>query len=55
MAKFYVVICMELGWDCICGVFDHETITLEELQETFGKDCIIFEKDIEFGVEGYLV
>lgn len=31
----YVVTSTELGWDCVVGVFDEDSVDLEELEETF--------------------
>ncbi len=41
----YVVTSTELGWDCVVGVFDENSVDLEELEETFpesGKYVITF-------------
>ena len=49
----YVVTSTELGWDCVVGVFDEDSVDLEELEETFpesGKYVITFsmvEKTLE--------
>ena len=42
----YVVTGLELGWDCVCGVF--ENVSLEELQKCFPEGhYVISEKNIE--------
>lgn len=34
----YVVTSTELGWDCVVGVFDEDSVDLEELENTFPED-----------------
>lgn len=41
----YVVTSTQLGWDCVVGVFDEDSVDREELEETFpesGKYVITF-------------
>lgn len=35
IAGVYVVTSTELGWDCVVGVFDEDSVDLEELENTF--------------------
>ena len=51
----YVVTSTELGWDCVVGVFDENSVDLEELEETFpesGKYVITFSM-VEKTLEAY--
>ena len=49
----YVVTSTELGWDCVIGVFDEDSVDWEELENTFpesGEYVITFsmvEKNLE--------
>lgn len=48
----YVVTSTQLGWDCVVGVFDEDSVDREELEETFrsGKYVITYrmvEEDLE--------
>lgn len=46
--KVYVVTGLDLGWDCVVGVYDHETIDYNDLEEMFPlSDYTITEKTIE--------
>lgn len=49
MQTVYVVTSVELGWDCIVGVFDASTTTEEELAKTFPRSAgyIIHDKTLE--------
>jgi len=38
MSEVYVVTMPELGWDCIIGVFDPESVSKESLEEVFDPD-----------------
>lgn len=51
----YVVTSTELGWDCVVGVFDEDSVDLEELEDTFpesGKYVITFSM-VEKTLEAY--
>ena len=51
----YVVTSTELGWGCVVGVFDEDSVDLEELEETFpesGKYVITFSM-VEKTLEAY--
>lgn len=38
MSTVYIVTSTELGWDCIIGVFDSESVSKESLEKTFDPD-----------------
>lgn len=55
-SKVFVVTGLDLGWDCIVGVFDAEKISKEELKVQFpsGRGMyMIFEQQIETNLENY--
>lgn len=35
MSEVYVVTMPELGWDCVVGVFDADSVSLKSLEEVF--------------------
>lgn len=50
----YVVTGLELGWDCVCGVFDSDKVSKEELLEYFDEeDYVISERRIETNLNGW--
>lgn len=57
MKKVYVVICPELGWDCVIGVFDSSEVTQDDLEERFptgyGGQYVIQIYDLETNLENY--
>lgn len=45
--KVYVVTGLNLGWDCIVGVFDPEVTSLVDLQKEFSSgEFVIFKRSI---------
>lgn len=42
-----VVTCPELGWDCVVGVFDVNTVSIEELLERFPHKEYVVHEDIK--------
>ena len=38
MSEVYVVTSTELGWDCVVGVFDSESVSKESLEKIFDPD-----------------
>jgi hypothetical protein len=54
MKMVYVVTGLELGWDCVVGVFDSNELTREELEECFpSEDYHIHLKMLETKVDDY--
>ena len=51
----YVVTSTELGWDCVVGVFDEDSVDLEELEETFPESdkCVITFSMVEKSLGAY--
>lgn len=51
--KVYVVTSVELGWDCIVGVFDPEFVSEEKLHERFSRDdgYVVFENTVESNLD----
>lgn len=51
----YVVTSTELGWDCVVGVFDEDSVDLEELENTFpeGSEYVITFSVVEKNLEAY--
>lgn len=45
----YIVTGLDLGWDCIVGVYSTEKVSLESLQEAFNDDkYMIVDRDIDY-------
>ena len=44
--KVVVVTGLELGWDCVCGVFDPEKISHEELLECFPEESYVLHDSV---------
>lgn len=52
--KVYVVIGLDLGWDCLVGVFDKESTNQKELFELFPHpEYYIYEKTVENDFKEY--
>lgn len=53
--KVYVVTSVELGWDCIVGVFDPKKVTKEQLEERFNINdgYVVFENIVESNLDGW--
>jgi len=54
--KVFVVTGLDLGWDCIVGVFDANTFSKEELKVQFPEGrgmYMIFEHEIETSLRNY--
>ena len=53
--KVYVVTSVELGWDCIVGVFDPKKVTKEQLKERFTSNggYVVFDKMVESDLDGW--
>jgi len=50
----FVVTGLDLGWDCIVGVFDAKKVTKEQLRERFPEtDAVIFEYTVDTNLKGY--
>ena len=51
----YVVTSTELGWDCVVGVFDEDSVDLEELENTFpeGGEYVITFRMVEKSLGAY--
>ena len=51
----YVVTSTERGWDCVVGVFDENSVDLEELENTFPESCeyVITFKKVEKNLGAY--
>ena len=51
----YVVTNADYGWDCVVGVFDANTITMEKIELTFPQKSgyFIFEKIVETATLDY--
>lgn len=51
----YVVTSTELGWDCVVGVFDEDSVDLEELENTFPEsgEYVITFRMVEKTLEAY--
>lgn len=48
----YVVTSLELGWDCVVGVF--EDVNPEELQECFpSPPYVIHDTNVQYNLEGW--
>ena len=48
----YVVTGLELGWDCVCGVF--KDVNLDELQKCFPEgQYVIHEQTVEFNLNAW--
>lgn len=41
MSMVYVVTMPELGWDCVVGVFNSDSVSAETLENTFPEDQYI--------------
>jgi hypothetical protein len=55
-SKVFVVTGLDLGWDCIVGVFDAEKISVEELRVQFPEGrgmYMIFEQQVETTLANY--
>jgi hypothetical protein len=56
MSVVFVVTNPELGWDCVVGVFDSNTMLLQEVEETFpSNQYVIHEHNVETNLDGWLV
>lgn len=53
--EVYIVTNVELGWDCIVGVFGSNTITLQELKNRFSSNAgyVIFKNTVLNDLEDY--
>lgn len=51
----YVVTSTLLGWDCVVGVFDEDSVDLEDLENTFpeSREYVITFSMVEKNLEGY--
>lgn len=38
----WVVTSVEMGWDCVCGVYDANTVTQDDLKEIWTSDSYVF-------------
>lgn len=53
MTKVYVVTNPELGWDCVVGVFNSDSVSMSTLKETFPEYYCIHSKLVEKDVFDY--
>ncbi len=53
--QVYVVTMPELGWDCVVGVYDYDSVAYEDLRNIFGEDQYVIHepRDIEYRISGF--